>query len=91
MIYVLMGIMVLEMAGLFVLAVRQVKLESRYEHLFDILAKHAAEHKKHEAEIEDKEEEIAGRIAQQIEKRWDDGLSKMLAWNPFDKNESEGG
>ena len=30
------------------------------------------------------QEEAAAAIAKQIEKRWDNGLQNMLAWNPFD-------
>ena len=35
------------------------------------------------------QEEAAAAIAKQIEKRWDNGLQNMLAWNPFDAG-SEG-
>lgn len=30
------------------------------------------------------QEEAAAAIAKQIEKKWDNGLQNMLAWNPFD-------
>ena len=35
------------------------------------------------------QEEAAAAIAKQIEKKWDNGLQNMLAWNPFDAG-SEG-
>lgn len=34
---------------------------------------------------------MADAIAKDIEKKWDSGLQNMLAWNPFDRGESEDG
>lgn len=45
-------------------------------------------------ELEDKLSEsvnnIESRVAEKMEKRWDTGLEKMMAWNPYLTMESDG-
>lgn len=62
-------------------------LEKVCEKNIEFISRHAAEH----VRMAEEQDEVAGKIAEQIEKRWDEGLSKMLVWNPFTDKESDGG
>jgi RNA processing factor Prp31 len=41
--------------------------------------------------LEDAEAHVAAQVAEKVEKRWDAGLEKMMAWNPYDISNEDGG
>ena len=91
MIYFALGFMAFVMCACAVCCVylfRKYEMVLRMcERNLDFISRHAAVH----AQMEENQEEVAGKIAEQIEKKWDEGLSKMLSWNPYvSGNESEG-
>ena len=74
------------MACIFAMFRKVSDLERICDMNMDAISRHAAEH----VHMAEEQEEAASRIAEQIEKKWDTGLQKMLAWDPFSaKSESE--
>jgi len=43
-----------------------------------------------ECKLSDSVNNIESRVAEKMEKRWDTGLEKMMAWNPYLTMESDG-
>lgn len=41
--------------------------------------------------LENAEAHVAAQVAEKVEKRWDAGLEKMMAWNPYDIGNGDGG
>jgi uncharacterized protein YlxW (UPF0749 family) len=61
------------------LSINNARLDERIDMLEDRI-------KEMDKKIDDSaqaQEEAAAAIAKQIEKKWDNGLQNMLAWNPF--------
>lgn len=44
-----------------------------------------------EDKLSESESRIATQVAEKVEKRWDAGLEKMMAWNPYDIGNGDGG
>lgn len=44
-----------------------------------------------EDKLSESENRIATQVAEKVEKRWDAGLEKMMAWNPYDIGNGDGG
>lgn len=44
-----------------------------------------------EDKLSESESRIATQVAEKVEKRWDAGLEKMMAWNPYDIGNEDGG
>lgn len=44
-----------------------------------------------EKKLDDAESRVASQVAEKVEKRWDAGLEKMMAWNPYDISNEDGG
>ena len=44
-----------------------------------------------EDKLSESESRIATHVAEKVEKRWDAGLEKMMAWNPYDIGNEDGG
>lgn len=44
-----------------------------------------------ENKLSESESRIATQVAEKVEKRWDAGLEKMMAWNPYDIGNEDGG
>ena len=57
---------------------------ARHKERIDMLEDRIKEMDKKIDDAAQVQEEAAAAIAKQIEKKWDNGLQNMLAWNPFD-------
>ena len=44
-----------------------------------------------EDKLSESDSRIAAQVAEKVEKRWDAGLEKMMAWNPYDIGNEDGG
>ena len=63
------------------------RLEKHCDKNTEFISRHAAVH----AKMAEEQADTADRIVDEIEKKWDTSLQKMLAWTPFSGgNESEG-
>ena len=68
------------------LAVSNHKKSKEIDALFDFVAKLAESHAElaeNDKKLEEAEKTAEERIAAQMEKRWNDGLQKMLDFNPY--------
>ena len=41
--------------------------------------------------LDDIENRVTANVAKKVEQRWDAGLEKMMAWNPYDIGNGDGG
>ena len=44
-----------------------------------------------EKKLDNMQNRVAAQVAEKVEKRWDAGLEKMMAWNPYDIGNEDGG
>lgn len=49
------------------------------------------EKKELEKKLDNMQNNVAAQVAEKVEKRWDAGLEKMMAWNPYDIGNEDGG